>query len=586
MSVDDVTGRLVRGGVHGALLASLAWPAHRFRGACRDTRRAQAQAWRRVRASLEGTLVARRHPALLTIDDPARLADVAPVTTWEDIADDVAAMAGGAPALRTRHPIVRFERSGGSSGAQKLLPMTGPFLADMQRGLAPWLFDLHRHHPGLLTTSSYWSISPMGTKAAPTPAGIPVGAVDDSEYLPAPLGALLRQVLVAVPALAELPDVESCRYATLRLLIARPDLGFISVWSPTFLTLLLQDLARHADRLLDDLATGACRVPGADERVAAVVARLPLVADPVRADQLRRRLATTGHLDPLAVWPQLSLVSLWTDGESGRFASDVAARLPGVALQGKGLLATEGIVSVPLAGAPGPVLCVDSHVYEFRLDDGRVVPPWALQTGDEAEVLLSTTAGLLRYRLGDRVRVVGHVGDAPCLRFLGRAGTVSDLVGEKLSGDFVTRVIDDVGAAVGRPRFALLAPTRAAPLRYRLYLEGLAPEASARFAAAVDDALAAGHPYRYARELGQLAPVELVTVDHGVARYEAWRVGCGQRAGDIKFPALCLDEACHAALAAPAPSTSSTTSSTTPTATTASTPLVATTQAPGRGTWV
>lgn len=581
MSLDDVTGALVRGGVHGALLASMAWPSRRFRLACRDTPRAQQRAWLRVRDSLVGTLVARRHPAVLRVEHPGQLADAAPMTTWDDIAGDVDAMAGGAPGVRTRHEVVRFERSGGSSGAQKLLPMTRPFLADLQRGLAPWLFDLHRRHPHLRTTSSYWSISPMGMKAAPTSAGIPVGAVDDSEYLPAPLAALLRRVLVAVPALAELPDVESCRYATLRLLIARPDLGFMSVWSPTFLTLLLQDLARHGHRLVEDLAVGTCCIPGSDERIADVVARLPLTADPVRADLLRRRLAAAGRLDPLEVWPRLSLVSLWTDGESARFAAEVAAALPGVALQGKGLLATEGIVSIPIVDAPGPVLCVDSHVYEFRLDDGRVLPAWALSDGDEAEVVLSTTAGLLRHRLGDRVRVIGHVGDAPCLRFLGRAGTVGDLVGEKLSSDFVTRVLDEVGAALGRPRFALLAPTRIAPLRYRLYLEGPAPEVGARFAAAVDDALAAGHPYRYARELGQLASVEVVFIEHGVARYEAWRVARGQRAGDIKFPSLCLDEDCHAALA-PSPAPSPVSSPSLPSSSSSPSPVAS---APGRSAW-
>ncbi len=584
MSIGDVPGRLLRGGVHGALLASMAWPSRRFGLVCGDSRGAQRRAWQRVRDSLVGTLVARRHPALLRVEHPGQLADAAPTTTWEDIAADIDAMAGGASGVRTRHEVVRFERSGGSSGAQKLLPMTRPFLADLQRGLAPWLFDLYRRHPSLRTTSSYWSISPMGKKAAPTAGGIPVGAVDDSEYLPAPLAALLRQVLVAVPALAELPDVESCRYATLRLLIARPDLGFISVWSPTFLTLLLQDLARHGHRLVEDLAFGTCRIPGADERVADVVARLPLTADPVRADLLRRRLAAAGRLDPLEVWPRLSLVSLWTDGESARFAAEVATALPGVALQGKGLLATEGIVSIPLVDAPGPVLCVDSHVYEFRHDDGRVVPAWALADGDEVEVLLSTTAGLLRYRLGDRVRVVGHVGDTPCLRFLGRAGTVGDLVGEKLSSDFVTRVLDEVGAELGRPRFALLAPTRAAPLRYRLYLEGPAPGVGARFAAAVDAALAAGHPYRYARELGQLAPVELVLIEHGVARYEAWRVARGQRAGDIKFPSLCLDEACHAALAA-SPSPASPSSLLSSSSSSSSSPPSAAASGPGRSAW-
>jgi hypothetical protein len=511
---------------------------------------AQMRAWRRVQGSLVGTLVAQRFPDLARIEHPGQLAAAAPVSTWDDIADDIDAMARGAVLVRTRHPIVRFERSGGSSGAQKLVPMTKAFVADLQRGLSPWLFDLYRRHAALRSTSSYWSISPMGMKATPTPAGIPVGAVDDSEYLPGPLAALLRQVLVAAPALADLPDVESCRYATLRLLLARPDVGLISVWSPTFLSLLLDALDRHAEPLLEDLASGTCRVPGHASSVSVrrAAERLPLRANPERAASLRRRLSSLGRLDPRDVWPRLSVVSLWTDGESARFAADVAARLPGVTLQGKGLLATEGIVTVPLTDAPAPVLCVDSHVYEFLTDDGRVLPAWALGPGDEAEVMLSTTAGLLRYRLGDRVRVVGHVGDAPCLRFLGRAGRVSDLVGEKLAADFVTRVLDEVSGQVGLPRFALLAPIRLARAHYRLYLEGLSAHQSARFGVAVDDALAAGHPYRYARQLGQLGPVEVVPIEDGLARFEAWRVACGQRAGDIKYPSLCLDDRCHAAL--------------------------------------
>lgn len=552
MSVDpgsNVVGPLVRGSVHAALLASMAPAARRFAAALKDPRAAQAAAWSRVRASLQGTLVMQRHPGLAAVTRTEHLAEAAPLTTWEDIAEDVDAMARGARSVRTRDRLVRFERSGGSSGAQKLLPMTSAFVRDMQRGLSPWLFDLYRHHRALLTTSSYWSISPVGAKAQPTPAGIPVGAVDDSEYLPAPIRRLLRQVLVAVPALAAFPDVDSCRYATLRLLIAREDLGFISVWSPTFLSLLLDALGHNAERLIDDLAAGTCRVPGGGDAVTRTASTLPLTADPARADRLRRRLAGQGRLDPIDVWPRLSLVSLWTDGESGRFADDVAARLPGVTWQGKGLLATEGIVTIPLEGAPGPVLCVDSHVYEFRRDDGRVVAPWDLAVGDEAEVLLSTTAGLLRYQLGDRVRVVGHVGETPCLRFLGRVGQVGDLVGEKLSSDFVARVLDVVSAAVARPGFVLLAPVRSTPLRYRLYVEGLSPAESARFGAAVDGGLSAGHPYRYARELGQLAPLEVVHVERGVARYEAWRVARGQRAGDIKFPSLCLDDGCHAALA-------------------------------------
>ena len=68
--------------------------------------------------------------------------------------------------------------------AQKLLPLTKAFLRDMQQGLAAWLFDLYRATPSLMTSSAYWSISPIGQKLNRTAAGIPIGADDDVSYLP------------------------------------------------------------------------------------------------------------------------------------------------------------------------------------------------------------------------------------------------------------------------------------------------------------------------------------------------------------------------------------------------------------------
>jgi len=544
----DVVGDAARVGVHAALRASMAPHTRAFAASLTDistVQAAQEAALARVRQSLAGTLVARRHPGVDRLHRLADLAHAAPLSTWDDIAPDVDAMAGGADGVRTNERVVRFERSGGSSGAQKLVPMTASSLTDMQRGIAPWLSGMYGARPALRSTSAYWSISPIGSKARPTTGGIPVGAADDSDYLPGPARALMRQVLVAVPALADFDDVEDCRYATLRLLVARPDLGLLSVWSPTFLSLLLDALDVHADRLLFDLERGGCAVPSG--RADDVVARLPLRAAPARARALREHLRADGRLSPTFVWPRLSLVSLWTHGESARFVGDVERRLPGIALEPKGLLATEGIVSVPWPGARDPVLAVTSHVYEFLRDDGRVAPGWALDVGEDVEVVLSTTAGLLRYRLGDRVRVTGHVGAAPTLRFLGRAGVVSDLVGEKLGGPFVADVLARVASAAP---FVMLAPVRAGTGRphYRLYVDGVDDAAARALAYAVERALAEGHPYRYARALGQLGPVEAAPVAGASAQYEGWRTRRGQRAGDIKVPALCVDDDVHAAL--------------------------------------
>jgi GH3 auxin-responsive promoter len=538
-------GDVVRRSVHGALSAALLPRALSFHRSTRDTSTAQRRAFLRLQATWRGTAMARRHPELLHIDGVRALQSVAPLSTWNDMVDDANAAADGDAYARSASPIVRFERSGGSSGAQKLLPLTRAFLADVQRGLAPWLFDLYRRHAGLRSGSAYWSISPIGQKAAPTRGGYAVGADDDSSYLPAPMQRLMSQVLVASPALAAFPDIESCRYATLRLLLARDDLALVSVWSPTFLSLLLDTLAVHAEQLVDDVKRGTCRVPHAGNNVNAVAARMQLPSQPRRAAQLQRILAQHGRLVPTLAWPRLSMVSMWHDGESHRFVGDVASRLPGVALQPKGLLATEGIITVPITSAPAPVLCVESHVFEFVRDDGRVVLPHELAVGDVAEVVLSTSSGLLRYRLGDRVSVVGHHGDAPCLRFLGRAGNVSDLVGEKVSGEHVAAVFQNAQRATSTsPRFAMLVAMRKPPLRYCLYVEATPADAQA-FGAAVEAGLCEGHPYRYARALGQLGCVEAVVVRNALRRYEEACIARGQRAGDIKSVALTQDDRFH-----------------------------------------
>jgi hypothetical protein len=499
--------------------AALAPSAASFARALRDPKRAQTAALQRI---------SREVRALSGVTSLAQLRSL-PITTYDDVADDIDVIARGGRTRLTRSPVVRFERSGGSSGAQKLLPMTAPFLAEMNRALLPWLFSLYApgsEHAGVARGSAYWSISPLGDVVKSTPAGIPIGSDSDSAYF-APLVRGLVDRVLAVPSeqIAKLDDVDEARLATLRFLIARDDLALISVWSPTFLTLLMRVLDDNLDALLDHLAR----------------------TDAKRAQRLRD-IARVRRVEPRDLWPRLALISLWTDAAAARFVDDVVARFAGVAIEPKGLLAVEGVVSLPWPGDVAPVLAVNSHVLEFLDDDGRAHFAHEIERDKTYEVLLTTSAGLVRYRLGDRVTVVGRAHATPRVRFVGRAGMVSDLVGEKLSAAFVGAVLDRI---VPHAKFAMLAPTTTPKPRYALYLEveaaltdaAHAPES--RVARSVESALCEGHPYRYARQLGQLDCVEVVRVVDGMRAYEAACISRGQRAGDIKptplFPSLDVD---------------------------------------------
>ena len=535
MALIDATRALPARAITGTFAAVLAPSAFAFERALADPKRAQQQAFARAR---EQVLALGR---VRSLDHLREL----PFCTYDDVAKDIERVADGVGGL-TRAPVTRFELSGGSSGAHKLVPMTQPFLHEMNRALSPWLFSLYARTPGVAAGCAYWSVSPLGGKArGRTRGNIPIGADDDASWFPAPLRALLSRVLAVPSTLAGFTDLERCRYATLRLLLERDDLALISVWSPTFLTLLMNVLDRCLDRLLFDLERGTLSIDGDD----ALARTLPLRAHPARAARLMA-IAKTRALSGADLWPKLALLSLWTDAAAASFVAGARARFPGVPVQGKGLLATEGVTSIPWPSGTGelieaaPVLAVRSHVLEFLEvlevigDDRRGDARFAheIEEGRVYEVVLTTSAGLVRYRTGDLVRVQGCADATPRVRFIGRAGMVSDLVGEKLSAAFVGSVLDDV---VKDARFAMLAPcvpAWGAP-RYRLYLQAALPhqaQGDDQLARAVDARLKDGHPYRYARELGQLGPVELVRVRDGAEAYERGCLARGQRAGDIK----------------------------------------------------
>lgn len=531
-----------------ATLAALSPSALRFRHALRAPEAAQEECLARVLRAVEGTAQAGRVAHFSRIRTAREFQDAVPVSTPDAMATDVERIARGEARVLTREPVLRFELSGGSSGASKRVPVTRGLLGEFQRALGPMLHEVLLRRPAVRAGPSYWSISPLGRKQHRTAGGIPVGSAEDSAWFPRPLQPLLSRVFAVPGAVGQAPHVEPCRYVTLWFLVRCADLSLVSVWNPSFLTLLMDALERHGERLAEDLERGTLRPPEHDadgvplantERAPgweSLVRGLQGTRDTTRAQVLRAALRDSAA-SARTLWPGLALLSMWTDAQAAHAVASARRRFEGVEVQGKGLLATEGVITLPLFDAPAPVLAVRSHFLEFmdpERPDARPLLAHELTVGRAYAVLLSTSGGLLRYRLGDLVRVEGFVHATPCLRFLGRADAVTDLVGEKLSAARVGTVLEAT-LDTPRPAFAMLAPEWGTPPAYRLFLEtDLPDERLESLAAGVERALCEGHHYRYARELGQLGPVRAVRVEHGARRYEARCIALGQRAGDIK----------------------------------------------------
>jgi hypothetical protein len=320
--------------------------------------------------------------------------------------------------------------------------------------------------------------------------------------------------MAAPPNVQHAASLESFRYETWLHLLRCRELRLISVWHPSFLTLLLDALPACWEKLLREIAGGTGR---------------SLVPLPARADELR----VLGPLEPAALWPELRLISCWGDGSAALGLADLQQRFPNALFQAKGLMATEAFVTLPFRGQYP--LAIQSHFYEFMDVAGKTHPVEALHEGEEYEVVVTTAGGLWRYRLGDRVRVAGWVDKTPSLKFLGRAKNVSDLFGEKLCEPFVAEVLGELFKS-GAPRFALLAPDEdETGYRYTLYVEGTVHP---QWAGALDRALRRNPHYAYCRDLGQLLPVRVFSISgRGFETFAARQAEQGARLGDIK-PAM------------------------------------------------
>ncbi len=504
----------------------------RFVAALEEPERAQAEVLAEILRANRASEAGRRY-AFEELRSPQEFAARVPLQQHEDLAGPLARIRAGATGVLTAARVERLLPTSGSSGARKLVPCTRALRTQFQRGIGPWLVDLFAR-PALRAGRAYWAVSPALPEEPAPPEesrALPVGFADDGEYLGRLGRALLERGLAVSGAVRHVHAPEAFRYTVLLQLLAARDLALVSIWHPSYLTLLLRALPAHWERLLADLAHGSFRPPGVLPEPLQRQFAARLRPAPARAAEL----AALGPDAPAALWPDLALVSAWGDAAASGALAELRALLPGVEFQPKGLIATEAFVSLPFAGARP--LALRSHFFEFLEPGGRARLAGELVAGGEYTLVVTTGGGLYRYKLHDRVRVEGFLARTPALAFLGKEDGIVDRCGEKLSDAFVAGALERVLAGANA-RFALLAPAaRAGQEGYALFLECEAELPG--LARALESELGANPHYEWCVRLGQLEPVRVVRVGPGAhAAYLERARATGQKLGDVKPAAL------------------------------------------------
>lgn len=449
---------------------------------------------------------------------------------------------------------VYYNRTSGTVGAPKNIPVTTAGLRQMkaEQRLAAYVWA----RDSRFLSGKVFAVTGPAVEGK-MEGGTEFGSVSGLIYRNQ--SGLVRSRQALPPALSDIEDYDARYLAMVIFGLAEEGVTGMATANPSTFLRLLAALHRHADVVLDAVATG--RLP---DLPPPAPSRLP--PRPARARTLAQRLDAAGELTYADIWPRLQGVLTWTGGSCGVALAGLSRLLPaGVAIIEWGYSASEfrGTMNIDAKRnvcLPTLLTTFFEFVERDAQEEGRggerdFLALHELEQGREYYVFITTGEGLYRYDMNDIVRVNGRVGQTPALEFVRKGKGVANITGEKLTETQVLQAVSKTLARRGTAaRFFIMLADEETP-GYKLFVElenaGGAPGAAPDRAGGIADAMAgeidsllseANVEYQAKRKSGRLAPLETRLLPGGAGdRYREACVGAGQR--DAQFKHLHLQYA-------------------------------------------
>ena len=405
-----------------------------------------------------------------------------PVSGYEDYTAYIERMKNGESNVLTSGKLLGFSRTSGSSGVPKYIPATSASLKayvkyTWTRALALGAAELQRQgnrfHPG---RGVY--LSPATNDCLPN--GLPcsnIAEIGAREY------GFFYPFILTVPTrrLFSMHDGDYM-YLLYRFALADADVTF---FFSVFLSINVSQIAYLQDNwrvIVDDIEKGTISEsislkPDVRQAVSAFIRPMPERAKYLRA-QFEQGFDET--LFP-RLWQNLTVIC-GIGNASFKPSADYVRSMSGeVPFDYSIYGASEGLVAACYQlNDTDMQLLTDSCFYEFipfGEDGSRTLTLDQLEVGEQYEILLTTQAGLYRYRLKDVIEVRGFRGKCPLISFVFRKGQLFNIAGEKFSEEDARNTIEMLekahGVTVGHWLF--YQDDSVMPNRYSLVVETDAP---------------------------------------------------------------------------------------------------------------
>lgn len=369
-----------------------------------------------------------------------------PILPYSSYEPYIERIARGEKNILTIDPVVYLNLTSGSTGKQKLIPVTRRFQNSLRQanltsmGFLIEALQARKLQFGKLLATN--SVQILGR----TSSGI--------EYGPASVGVLrmgkfLYEQLFAHPYETLQPSDSLTRHY-LCLLFALQDSGMRGMGA-NFPMLVLRTcgyLEQYAEELLDDLENGASASWLKLEPEVRILLERRLIANPNRANQLREIWKSEGKLTPKLAWQDLSFVATARGGTSDFYFERFSSYFGDTPGFGALYSSAEGTFSIyPELNYDGSILAIETGFFEFipeeqwEVEHPKTLLANEVKTGEYYRILMTNYSGFYRYDIGDVVEVVGFYEQTPLLVFRYRRGGLLSSTTEKTTEFHVTQVM-------------------------------------------------------------------------------------------------------------------------------------------------
>ncbi len=425
-----------------------------------------------------------------------------PLITYEDIIPFIQKIKDGEQNILTKDKVIFLATTSGTTSHVKLIPVTKDRMKNFKRELYLWSVYVLKDHLNVTKGKTLYFAGPY--IEGRTSAGIICGSI--SGYLIAKAPWYVKSKVVIPSETYNIFDFDKkSKEIAINALIS--NITQFAFASPIEAILFLDYVAEHKEELIIELEKKG------EEK---------------RAKELRE----LSSFRPIDIWPNLCLIGCikskfnlhYLDTLKEKIGKDIEIRDPGI-------YASEGRLSLGLE-KEGIAGIIPAHVTFFEFiekrenqKDRNPITIDKLEVGKNYEVIITTTEGLYRYRMGDIVKVTGYKHKLPLIEFVDRDNYLNiagELAHENILISIMYKVIEEIEIKIKSFTFLPYIKDPSKKPRYEVLIElfpesQLDDELAIRFKELLDKTLKEYiSDYRQMREeFGRLDPPVLSIVKQG-----------------------------------------------------------------------